>query len=61
MAEKKETGGAVTEHYDAVDDLQKSGNIKEANVASVALGKIQTLPTDERSRPALALAGNTYL
>lgn len=41
MAEKRENTGVVTEHYNNVDDgLQKSGEVKEANVASVALGKI---------------------
>jgi hypothetical protein len=40
MSEKKEDMGAVT-HFNSVnDDMQKHGDIKEANVASVALGKI---------------------
>jgi hypothetical protein len=39
MAERKDEMGAVTHQLSAVDDdMHKSGNVKEANVASVALG-----------------------
>lgn len=39
MAEKREDMGAVTHQLSAVDDDNpKSGVVKEANVASVALG-----------------------
>lgn len=39
MAEKQDGMGAVTHQMSAVDDdLHKSGHVKEANVASVALG-----------------------
>jgi hypothetical protein len=41
MSEKHEYVGAETERHNTIDDLQKSGHIKEANVASVALGKSQ--------------------
>lgn len=39
MAEHKDEMGTVTQHMSSVDDdLNKSGHIKEAHVASVALG-----------------------
>jgi hypothetical protein len=41
MAEKNEDMGAVTHQLSAVDDdMHKTANVKEANVASVALGKL---------------------
>jgi hypothetical protein len=44
MSEKHEYVGAETERHNTIDDdVQKSGHIKEANVASVALGKSQIL------------------
>lgn len=40
MAEKSEDMGAVTHQLSAVDDdMNKHANVKEANVASVALSK----------------------
>ena len=40
MAEKNEDMGAVTHQLSAVDDdMNKHANVKEANVASVALSK----------------------
>lgn len=43
MSEKKEDMGAVT-HFNSVDDdMQKNGDVKQANVASVALGKIWSI------------------
>ena len=40
MAEKSEDMGAVTHQLSAVDDdMNKHANVKEVNVASVALGK----------------------
>jgi hypothetical protein len=36
---EKDGMGAVTQQLSAVDDVHKSENVKEANVASVALSK----------------------
>lgn len=44
MAEKNEDMGAVTHQLSVVDDdMHKTGNIKQANVASVALGTLFVL------------------
>jgi hypothetical protein len=41
MTERKDDMGAVTHQLSAVDDdMHKNVNVKEANVASVALGKL---------------------
>ena len=50
MTEKKEDRGAVTEHLDVVDDMQKSGTVKEANVASVALGMLPISSSEVKNR-----------
>jgi hypothetical protein len=42
MAEKMDDKGRVTEHYNDVDEKSGLGKVKEANVASVPLGKITT-------------------
>jgi hypothetical protein len=43
MSERKEDMGAVAHQLSNTgDDMQKTGNVKEANVASVALGKLTT-------------------
>lgn len=43
MAEKSEDMGAVTHQLSAVDDdMNKHANVKEANVASVALSKLSS-------------------
>jgi hypothetical protein len=47
MAEKNDNMGAVTHQLSAVDDdMQKTANVKEANVASVALGELFALRYD---------------
>jgi hypothetical protein len=44
MTDKKEDMGAVTQQVSAFDeDVHKSAIVKEANVASVALGKLYSL------------------
>jgi hypothetical protein len=41
MTERKDDMGAVTHQLSAVDDdMHKTANVKEAHVASVALGKL---------------------
>lgn len=46
MAEKKEEMGAVTKQLSAIDDdVHNQKTVKEATVASVALGKCMTLTT----------------
>lgn len=52
MAEKKDEMGAVTHQLSQVDDdMNKHANVKEANVASVALSKFHfEASVDSRSQ-----------
>jgi hypothetical protein len=57
MAEKKDEMGAVTHEVSQVgNDMNKHANVKEANVASVALSKS---PVEEIDHIARVSADNT--
>jgi hypothetical protein len=48
MGEKEEYTGAVTQQLSAVDDdMRKPTNTKEANVASIALSKLQSMMSQD--------------